>query len=429
MNSSILRLAIPNIVSNISIPLVSAVDTVLMGHLSTLHLAALGIVSMVFLFLYGTMNFLRSGTTGMAAQAFGVKDKRGVSFTLYRALLVAGILSFTLLLLKEPIKEVSFYLLNIDKTLWKYASIYYDIRIATAPAVFMLYAIMGWFFGLQNAYFPLLITVIVNISNIILSYFFVAVFHWGIEGAAYGTLIAQYIGIVSAFLLLLRYKAFFITPKIATLLQKEAILRFFQVNRDIFIRTLLLTFAFAYFNAQAAKEGPDILALMVLLLQFVIWFSYFIDGFANAAESLIGRYYGSKDWKKFYKVLQLLFLWAFGFTLLFTFLYIFFTEEFAALYTNQKSLIDAVSSYKVSLALMPLLSFAAFIWDGVFIGMTATRAMRNSVTVATTLFIFIYSFANEHFAENALWLSFLGFFLFRGILQSYYFYRYKEHLK
>ncbi len=429
MNSSILRLAIPNIVSNISIPLVSAVDTVLMGHLSTLHLAALGIVSMVFLFLYGTMNFLRSGTTGMAAQAFGVKDKSGISFTLYRALLVALILSFTLLLLKGPVKELSFYLLNIDKTLWEYASDYYDIRIATAPAVFMLYAITGWFFGLQNAYYPLWITVIVNISNIVLSYFFVAVFHWGIEGAAYGTLIAQYIGIVSAFLLLLRYKAFFIIPKVATLLQKEAILRFFQVNRDIFIRTLLLTFAFAYFNAQAAKEGPDILALMVLLLQFVIWFSYFIDGFANAAESLIGRYYGAKDWKKFYKVLKLLFLWAFGFTLLFTLLYIFFIEKLAALYTNQRSLIDAVSSYKISLALMPLLSFTAFIWDGIFIGMTATRAMRNSVTVATTLFVFIYFFASEHFAANALWLSFLGFFLFRGILQSYYFYRYKEHLK
>ena len=429
MNSSILRLAIPNIVSNISIPLVSAVDTVLMGHLSTLHLAALGIVSMVFLFLYGTMNFLRSGTTGMAAQAFGVKDKRGVSFTLYRALLVALIFAFTLLFLRDPIKEVSFYLLNIDKTLWEYASIYYDIRIATAPAVFILYAITGWLFGLQNAYYPLLITVIVNVSNIVLSYLFVVVFQWGIKGAAYGTLIAQYIGVVSALLLLLKYKVFFIAPKVATLLQKDAILRFFQVNRDIFIRTLLLTFAFAYFNAQAAKAGPDLLAVMVLLLQFVIWFSYFIDGFANAAESLIGRYYGAKDWEKFYKVLRLVFLWAIGFTLLFTLLYTLFTEDLASLYTNQKSLVDAISSYQISLAIMPLLSFTAFIWDGVFIGMTATRTMRNSVTVATILFVSVYSLTKEYFASNALWLSFLGFFLFRGVLQSYYFFRYREQLK
>lgn len=429
MNKEILRLAFPNIVSNVTIPLVSAVDTMLMGHLSSSHLAALGIVSSVFLFLYGAVNFLRSGTTGISAQAFGANNKETLAFTLYRAILVALFLGLLLILLKTPIKAAAFYLLNIDSSLWHYASDYFDIRIYTAPAVFIIYVLTGWFFGLQNANYPLIITLVVNLANILLSYLFVVVFNLGITGAAYGTLIAQYLGLAVAIFLLLRYRGYFLKPILKQVLQKSALMRFFHLNKDIFIRTLMLTFSFTYFNSQAAKDGADFLALMVILLQFVIWYSYFIDGFANAAESLIGRYYGAKRWKKFYRALKAVFIWAFGFTLLFTLLYAFFTKELTMLYTNQARLIDLVVNYTPSLALMPLISFAAFVWDGVFVGMTATKAMRNSVTFATVLFIALYILGKQFIGVNALWISFLAFFFFRGVMQSFYFLKYKELLK
>jgi MATE family multidrug resistance protein len=428
MNQSILRLAVPNIISNISVPLVSAVDTMLMGHLSTLHLAALGIASMIFIFIYGIMNFLRSGTTGMSAQSFGAEDSKGVTYTLYRALLVAFLIGLAILLLQEPIKELSFYLLNIDSSYQEYASCYYDIRIATAPAVFLLYVLMGWFFGLQNALYPLLITLLVNGVNIALSYLLVVKLGWGIEGAAYGTLIAQYAGVVFALLLLLKYKERLFVPDMTELLQRSLLLRFFRVNSDIFIRTVMLTFAFGFFNAQAAKGGTQTLALMVLLPQFVLWFSYIIDGFANAAESLVGKYYGAKDWQRLDRVLKLIFIWGFGFAFLFTILYTFFTEELVSLYTNQSSLQLAIGSYIPYLALMPIFSFGAFLWDSVYIGMTASRAMRNSVTVATLLFVGLFYLSKSFNAELALWLTFLAFFLFRALLQSYLFWKYRYTL-
>ncbi len=428
MNKKILALAIPSIVSNISIPLVSAVDTILMGHLSSLHLAALGIVSMIFLFLYGSINFLRMGTTGITAQAYGRKDQEGISKTLYRALFVAFVVAVLFMLFQDIILEVSFYLMNVDASYQEYAKDYFHIRIYTAPAVFMLYVLMGWFFGMQNALYPLIVMILLNVANIVFSYYFVNILDMGIEGAAYGTLIAQYVGLILAFVLLLRYRDKLHLFGLAEVLKYNELLKFLNINKDIFIRTFILTFSFAFFYSQAAKNSEETLTVMILLLQFVIWFAYTLDGFANAAESLVGRYYGARDWDNFSRVIRYLFYWGFGLTVLYMIFYATLGEFILNLYTNQTELIEQTLPFMPYVIFLPLLSFTAYIWDGVFIGMTATRAMRNITIWATVVYLGLFYLAKGYDFSYALWISFMLFFLFRGLFQTWLFFKHGKEL-
>lgn len=428
MNKKILALAIPNIISNISVPLVSAVDTMLMGHLDSAHLAALGIVSMIFVFLYGTMNFLRMGTTGISAQAHGRKDDRTIALTLYRALLLSGLFAAALLLFQGPLSQVSFYLMNIETGYIDYAQQYFDLRIWTAPAVFMLYALTGWFFGMQNALYPLLITLFVNVVNIVSSIYFVTVLDMGISGAAYGTILGQYAGLSLALLLLLRYKMRLHLYPLSSILMRSELGRFLHVNKEIFIRTTALTFTFAFFYSQAAAESKETLTVMILLLQFIIWFAYSLDGFANAAESLVGKYYGAKDWQNFHKAIRYLFGWGIGFSLFYMLAYGLFGEALLHLYTDQQEIIADTLPFLPFVVIVPLLSFAAFIWDGVFIGMTAAKSLKNAILLSTVLFLGLFYLTRGTNFAYALWINFLLFFLFRGAIQTWMFYRRKEAL-
>ncbi len=423
MNKQILRLAIPNIISNISVPLISAVDTALMGHLSTSHLAALGIGAMVFVFVYGSFNFLRMGTTGLTAQAFGKKDKSLMANTLSRAFVIALLLGLIIIVLRAPIFEISSYLMNVQDAYADKVKAYVDIRIYTAPAVFLQFALMGWFFGMQNAIIPLLMTLVINLVNIVLSFYLVNTLHMGIEGAAYGTLVAQYVGVIFGFIMIAKYRDILTFISYHDTFQKEKLLRFFIVNRDIFIRTLALTFSLAFFYSQAAKNSEETLAIMILLLQFMIWMSFALDGFANATESLVGKYYGAGDWKMFKKAIVYNFYWAGGFALLFGFVYFFYAKELLGLYTNQTQLVELSMPYMWLVALLPLLSFVAFIWDGVFVGMTASRSMRDAVLLSMLLFVGMFYLTRGIDYAWALWGSFVLFFVFRGGVQTWMFWK------
>ena len=423
MNREILRLAIPNIVSNLSVPLLSAVDTILMGHISSSHLAALGLASMMFVFLYGNFGFLRMGTTGITAQAYGQKNKKLIANTLSRALIVACLIALPLILFQSQIFSVASYLMNVESSYHDKVAAYFDIRIYTAPAVFFQYAIFGWFFGLQNATYPLIITIFINIVNIILSYYFVNTLGFGIEGAAYGTLVAQYAGVVLGLVMMVKYKEILRHISYQDSFQKSHFYRFVSVNKDIFIRTVALTFVLAFFYSQSAKEGEQTLSIMILLLQFLIWSSFALDGFANAAESLVGKYYGAKDWVNFKKVILYSFYWGGGFALLFALVYHFAGRSILELYTNQNELIEDALPFMFLVALMPVLSFAAFIWDGVFIGMTASKSMRNAVLLSMFLFVAVFYVTREINYAWSLWSSFILFFLFRGGIQTWMFYK------
>lgn len=423
MQRQILSLAIPNIISNISVPLVSTVDTMLMGHLNSSNLAALGIVSMIFLFLYGAMNFLRMGTTGLTAQAFGRKDDAQSAQTLYRALVVALLLGLTLLILQDALQQFSFYLMNVADSYHDEAERYFELRIWTAPAVFGLYALGGWYFGMQNAVYPLLITLAVNVLNMLLSYYFVVEMGLGIEGAAYGTLIGQYGGLLLGLALLYRYRDRLIPLRLNTLLQPDALGAFLHVNRQIFIRTTVLTFIFAFFYAQAAKAGEQTLGAMILLLQFIVWFSYSLDGFANAAESISGKFYGARDRARFFQSVKSLFGWGAGMTVLYMLIYGFYGEDIVRLYTDQAAVIERALPFLPYVSMMPLLGFAAFIWDGVFVGMTATLALRNAILVSAALFLALFYLTRGIDFTYALWINFLLFFFFRGAIQTWMFWR------
>ncbi len=423
MNKEILRLAIPNIISNISVPLLSSVDTILMGHLSAGHLAALGVAAMIFTFLYGNFNFLRMGTTGITAQAYGRGDAKALTLTLLRALLLAFILGIVMIIAQKPLIETGIYLMNVAPSYERMVRDYFYIRIYTAPAIFMVYVLMGWYFGLQNAYYPLWITIFINFVNLILSVYFVKVLNMGVEGAAYGTLIAQYGGLFLSFIFLYRYKERFADIDMKKLFHKEPFLAFLHINKNIFIRTVALTFVLAFFYAQAAKAGELMLSVMILLLQFMIWMSFAVDGFANAAESLVGKYYGAKDWRLFYKAVLYSFYWGGGFAFLFSLVYFFEGEEILEIFTDKKEIIDEAMKFMFWTALMPILSFGAFVWDGVFIGMTASKSMRNAVVISTVMFLTLFYMTKNIDFIWSLWLGFLAFFIFRTIIQSWMFYR------
>ncbi len=423
MNREILRLAIPNILSNISVPLLSTIDTALMGHQSSLHLAAVGIASMIFNLIYWNFGFLRMGTTGMSAQAYGENNNNKLTNTLARALILSFGISLLLMLFQEPIIQFISFAMNIDQSYYSMVRDYFDIRIFAAPATLALYVLFGWFFGVQNAIIPLILTLFINAVNIVLSYYFVNILGYGIQGVAYGTLIAQYSGIVLAFILIFRYKDRLTALKAEAIFNKTKFLKFLNINKDIFIRTVALTFAFAFFYAQSAKEGEMALAITVILLQFLSWISFGIDGFAYAAESLVGKYFGAKNWEKFEQAIKYSFYWGFGLAFFYAVIYYFGGEKLLGIYTDKADLIEATKPYLIWTIVMGFAGIMAFVWDGIFIGMTASKAMRDSVVLSLVIFIAIFYFVKPYHSLHLYWFSFVLFLFVRGVLQSLMFWK------
>jgi MATE family multidrug resistance protein len=422
MNREILRLAIPNIISNISVPLLSTVDTALMGRLSELHIGAVGVGAMIFNFIYWNFGFLRMGTTGITAQAFGREDEPGMAQTLGRALFVVLVIALLVLLLQYPLGALSFYLMNVDGQQQALVAEYFYLRVWAAPATLGLYAFMGWFFGMQNAIYPLLLTVVINVVNIALSFLFVQVYGMDVDGVALGTVIAQYVGLALAVLLFFgRYgylRGYF--RRQAILLWQE-LYRFLRINADIFIRTFLLTFAFGFFYSRSSAGGEIVLAVNVILLQYLNWMSYGIDGFAFATEALVGKYAGAAHSRNANRAIRIAFTWGMGLALLFSLAYGFFGEELLRIYTNQEDVIRAALPYLFWMALFPLLSTPCYIWDGVFIGLTASRAMRNTMLLAFTVYLLAYWLLGARFGNHGLWASLLLFMVARGGMQHAFF--------
>lgn len=418
MNKEILRLAIPNILSNISIPLLSTVDTALMGRMSESHLGAVGIGAMIFNFVYWNFGFLRMGTTGMAAQAFGRKDNAEIIHIFGRAIIVALSVAALIVLLQKPFGEASFFLMNVPADQANLVSEYFYVRIYAAPASIALFAFMGWFFGMQNAIYPLLVTIILNIVNIVLSYLFVWHFDMGIAGVAWGTVIAQYVGLFLAIgLFAYKYNHLWQYHERKVVLQLDKFKQFLILNGDIFIRTFLLTFAFAFFHSQSAVLGEMVLAVNVILLQFLNWMSYAIDGFAFATESLVGKYFGAKDEKGTQKAIRYSFIWSFILALIFALSYWIFGTDLLAIFTDKAHILEAALPYLPWMILMPIIATPCYIWDGIYIGMTASVAMRNTMIMALLIFLGCYFVLVPIYGNNGLWLALTIFLGARGLVQ------------
>ncbi|NBB76951.1 MAG: MATE family efflux transporter, partial [Bacteroidetes bacterium] len=287
MNRKILHLAIPNIISNLSVPLLGAVDTALVGHLDEVYyLGALAVGSVIFNFIFWGFGFLRMGTTGLTAQEFGRKNRTGMMMILARVQLLALAIGVLILLLQAPIAKLSLLLIDSSPEVADYTRVYYDIRIYTAPAVLALYGVNGWFLGMQNAKYPMIITIVMNLLNILFNVMFIYVFGMHVDGVALGTLVSTYLALILAVLLFTkRYREFLNHFMASALWHLEELKNYFSVNRDIFIRTLCLIFTFSFFTAVSARQGDVILAANSVLLQYWFIVSYGIDGFAYAAES------------------------------------------------------------------------------------------------------------------------------------------------
>lgn len=424
MNRRILDLAIPNIISNILVPLLGVVDMILMGHLeSDSYLGAVALGSLIFNFIYWGFGFLRMGTTGFTAQSWGRRDLSETIHVLSRALVISISAGLFLVLMQRPIEWMSLSILKGEPDVEALAVRYFRIRIWAAPAALSQFALMGWFIGMQNARIPMIISIVVNIVNIGCNYFLVVVAGLDTAGVAAGTVVAQYTGLLLSLLFFRKYFSRLLKYlRWKEVINTKKLKLFMSVNKDIFIRTMCLVLVFSFFTARSASAdnstggSGNVLAVNSLLMQFFMFFSYLIDGFAYASEALTGRFIGSGNRKNLLKSIRLLFIWGFGISILFTFIYLVFGDLIFRLLTNIPSVIENAREYFFWITIVPVVSFTAFIWDGIYIGATAGKEMRNSMLVATGLVFFpAYILLSRIMGNHGLWLAFILFMAARGI--------------
>lgn len=421
MNKSILKLAVPNIISNITVPLLGLIDLALMGHLgSEIYIGAISLGSVIFNFIYWGFGFLRMSTSGFTAQAFGEKNKNEAITILIRALLLTLSISVIILLLQAPIAWGSFKIIGGSPEVETLANEYFRIRIWAAPAALSLFVFSGWFLGMQNARYPMIIAILVNVVNILLSVFFVFGLKMKSDGVALGTVISQYAGLITAIILLLRkYRGMLPLVTKAGVLDLKFLTNFFKVNSDIFIRSFCIILVFTFFTSKSASINDTVLAVNSILLQFLMFFSFFIDGFAFAGEALVGKFIGAKEINNLKKVVKLLLYWGLGLAIIFTVLYLSGTNLILKLLTSQENVIESAQKFLFWVVLIPVASVGSFIWDGIYIGATASRAMRNSLLVSTFLiFAPVYYFLNPVWNNHALWMGMLLFMFSRGVILS-----------
>jgi multidrug resistance protein, MATE family len=423
VNKQILRLAVPFIISNITVPLVSSVDTALMGHLgSTSHLGAIGLGSAIFNFLYWNFAFIRMSTVGMTAQEYGAENHSEIGKLLGRSLLVALLGAGILVIFRNQIGSLSFWLSKGDADVEDIALNYFRIRIFAAPATLGLYALTGWFIGMQNARTPMLIAILVNLLNLGLNFLFVAGMGMKEEGVAWGTVIAQYSGFIFGLAVLAtKYKKYLPYISFDVMFDFKSYGRFFKVNIDIFVRTFAVITVLTWYNFASADKGALLLGVNVIFLQMVYAFSFFIDGFANATEALVGKYIGKRDLIQLKKVIKYIFIWGIGIAVLFTLIYAFAWQSIMKIYTSDMKIIAEARNYIGWIIAIPLVSIITFVWDGVFLGATATAEQRNATLVSAALFFVIYQLLDNTLENHALLFAQLVFFGARGILLTIYY--------
>ena len=420
-NREILQIALPSIVSNITVPLLGLIDAAIVGHLGAAsYIGAIAVGGMLFNIIYWIFGFLRMGTSGMTSQAYGQKDEAETMRILARSMGVGMLIALALIILQYPIERIAFTLMKATPEVERLASLYFRICIWGAPAVLGLYSISGWCIGMQNSRFPMYVAITQNIVNILASLVLVYGFGMKIEGVAIGTLVAQYAGLLmAAWLWTSHFKRLLPYVQLHTLLAKGAIRRFFQVNRDIFFRTLCLVAVTMYFTSAGAAQGEVILAVNTLLMHFFTFFSYIMDGFAYAGEALVGKHLGANDRPALRQMVHQLFVWGIVLSLVFTLVYGIGGKVFLGLITNEQSVITASSAYFYWVLAIPLTGFAAFLYDGIFIGATATRWMLYAMSIATIAFFLIYYGFRGAMGNHALWLAFITYLALRGIVQGF----------
>ena len=422
-NRDVWRIAAPMILSNISVPLVGMVDTGVTGHLdNAYYLGAVAIGSTIFGFLYAGFNFLRMGTTGITAQRCGAEDGDGLKIALGQALIVAISISLILLLLQVPIATLAIRALSPETSIAGYANEYFFIRIWSAPATLANYALIGWFLGLQNARVPLYIVLAINLTNIILDLYFVLGLGMTVDGVAAASVIAEFAGVfvggACAVVQLKRQSRQMLVPHLVTWKEYTA---FFAINAHLLVRTMALMFTFAFVTAAGARMGGLILAANAVLMNLMHLMSFALDGFAHAAEALVGKAVGAANKDALRRAVQLTLRWSLYVSVAFSAFFYFGGSFLIRLLTDIPEVIGVTLIYLPWMTLMPIVAAWSYLYDGVFVGATRAREMRDIMLVSTFL-VFVPSWYVFRFLDNhGLWLALALFLTSRGIGMHYYY--------
>ncbi|MDH4048869.1 MAG: MATE family efflux transporter [Gammaproteobacteria bacterium] len=424
-NQDVWRIAAPMILSNISVPLLGMVDTGVIGHLDdAVYLAAVAIGATIFGFLYTGVNFLRMGTTGIAAQCYGANDYDGLRVALGQAIIVALGIASALLVLQAPLAAMALDVLGAGDQVTAYAREYFSIRIWSAPATLTNYALMGWFLGLQNARVPLYIAMAINLTNIALDLVLVVGLGYKVDGVAAASVIAEFtglaVGLAFVFGELKRHPGQWLRYRFTRFREYAG---FFAINGHLLIRTLSLMFTFAFVTAQGARLGGLILAANAVLMNLQHLLSFVLDGLAHAAEALVGKAVGSKNRDALHRAVALTLRWSLYLSVGFSLAYAIGGQYLVRVLTDLPDVRATTFEYLPWLVLLPVVSVWSFLYDGVYVGATRARAMRD-IMIMSTFLVFLPSwFALRSFGNHGLWLAFTLFMASRGIGMHVYYRR------
>ena len=418
----ILKLASPSILAGITIPLVGMADTAISGRLgSASHIAAVALGSTMFDWLYWNLSFLRTGTSGLSAQAFGKNDFRHAVRLFTQSMLLALGLSVIILLIQRPFAKLFFAITPTSAETMQLALQYFMIRVWAAPAALSLFSIRGWFLGMQNSIGPMIIEIVVNAVNIFASFYLALHMQMGVAGIALGTVIAQYSGLICSFILwwiyFRQYRQLF---SLKEAFNWQELKSFFSINANLFLRSFCILLIYSGFNMLAARFGDTELAVASIMMKLLLLYSYFIDGFAYAGEALVGRFIGERNAKSLRLCIKLLFYWCIFIGIVSTVVYVVADQWMLRIITSVKSVLDACQAFVPWLYVMPFISCIAFTWDGIFIGATASTALRNAMFYSVAAFYLSYICLNPFIGFQSLWFAYAAHLVARSLAMSFY---------
>lgn len=425
MNRDILRLALPSVVSNITVPLLSLVDIAIVGHIGdATYLASISVGAMIFNVMYWVLGFLRMSTSGLTSQALGRDDGDGLRMLFNTSLRSALKLGLIIILLFLPIRHAMLWAFQVGSDTETLVITYFNICVFGAPAVLSGFALNGWLIGMQDTKTPMKVAIIQNLVNIVLSLFFVFFLRMDVAGVALGTLLSQWIAFSMLLLLAKRHhEKYAVFEKHVTTEKLHSDKAHSKLNLQIFLRTLCLVAVNMYFTSAGSAQGAIILAVNTLLMTFFTIFSYIMDGFAFAAEALSGKFHGAADKKSLIKLHRSLLLWGMMLVTVFTLSYALGGNMLLRMLTTDALVIESSRQYFHFVLLIPLCGVMAFIYDGIFIGMTRAGEMLISSFIATLVFFFFYFILYRSIGNNALWYALLSYLLLRGVILAYLFLR------
>ena len=423
MNREILRIALPNIISNITVPIMGIVSTMIAGHLgdSVTTIGALAIGVSIFNFIYWNCSFIRMGTSGITAQAFGAGDNHTTTLMLARAVVVSVAVGFTMLLFQKPLGLVALKIMNGGEMV----ADYFFARIWAVPAGVLLFGLNGWLTGMQNAVIPMIVAIIVNIIHIACSLWFAFPLGMGIVGIAYASVVAQWTGVaITAAITWWHFGNRLERITWREVMDMQAMRAFFVINRDIIIRTLCICAAYTFFTAASARmDDPTILAVNTILLELFTLFSYMNDGFAYAAEALTGRFIGARDGRSLRECVKKCMVWCMVVGVAYVALYVGWWRELLGLFVedgaNAEQIIEYAGRYIGWIIIIPLAASLPFMMDGIMVGATQSRIMRNSMVLATAAYFLLFYSLEPVIGNNALWLAFTSYMFLRGVFQYF----------